>query len=124
MSFYNESFGQPICPTSTVALAECCIAGGSGADVHLHDDLLAVSSLFSESQSRIVVTCGEHDADALVEMLVAAGVPCSVIGAVGGDKLAICQRFGLRVDDLRGAFEPTIEALVRGEAQSEELRVG
>ncbi len=38
-----------------VALAESCIAGGLGADVHLHDDLHPVASLFGETQSRIVV---------------------------------------------------------------------
>lgn len=109
-----------------VALAECCIAGGVGADVHLHDELPAVSSLFSESQSRIVVTCADSDADALVEALVAAQVPYSVLGTVGGERFRICERVDLSLDDLRDAFEPTLERLVHGgeTLQSEELVEG
>ncbi|MDZ4168784.1 MAG: phosphoribosylformylglycinamidine synthase subunit PurL [Coriobacteriia bacterium] len=107
-----------------VALAESCMAGDLGADVHLHDELPAVSSLFGESQSRIIVTCAEEDADALVEALVAADVPYSVIGTVAGDRLAICERLSLSLDDLRDAFEPTLEALVHGEVQTEELFEG
>lgn len=106
-----------------VTLAESCMAGGIGAEVHLHDDVHPVASLFGETQSRIVVTVAETDADALVERLVAAEVPYSVIGTVGGERLAICERLDVSLDELRDAYEPTLERLVHADEtlQSEEL---
>jgi len=97
-----------------VALAESCIAGGIGADVHLHDDLHPVGSLFGETQSRIVVSVADGDADALVEALVSAQVPYSVIGTVGGERLTICERLDVSLDDLRDAYLPALEAAVHG----------
>ncbi len=95
-----------------VALAESCIAGNIGADVHLHDDLHPVASLFGETQSRIVVTVAENDADAFVEQLVAAQVPYSVLGTVGGERLTICERLDVSLDELRDAYIPALEAAV------------
>jgi len=108
-----------------VALAESCIAGELGADVHLHDELHPVGSLFGETQSRIVVTVAEADAEALVEACLAAEVPYSVIGTVGGERLTICEKLDASLDALRDAFEPTLEALVHSETlQTEELFEG
>jgi phosphoribosylformylglycinamidine synthase len=107
-----------------VALAESCLAGEIGADIHLHDDLAPVASLFGETQSRIVVTVAEPDAETFVASLLALEVPYSVIGTVGGDRLTICEKLDLSLDDLAEAFEPTLEALVHGELQSEELHEG
>ena len=106
-----------------VTLAECCLAGGLGADVHLHDELHPVASLFGETQSRIVVSVSEGDADAFVAALLEREVPYSVIGTVGGDRLTICERLDLSLDDLCEAFEPTLERLVHGgeTMQTEEL---
>ena len=95
-----------------VALAESCMAGGVGADVHLHDDLHPVASLFGETQSRIVVSVSADDADAFVDHLVGAQVPYAVIGTVGGDRLTICERLTLSLDELRDAYIPALEAAV------------
>jgi phosphoribosylformylglycinamidine synthase len=107
-----------------VAIAECCIAGGLGADVHLHDELHPVASLFGETQSRIVVSLAESDAEKFVERLAAANVPYSTLGTVGGDRLTICERLDCSLEQLKAAFEPTLEALVHGELQAEELFEG
>ena len=98
-----------------VTLAESCVAGGLGADVHLHDGLNPVASLFGETQSRIVVTVADEHADNLVGMLLAAEVPYSVIGTVGGERLTICERLDVSLDEIRDAYEPTLERLVHGE---------
>ena len=97
-----------------VTLAESCLSGRIGADVHLHDDLHPVASLFGESQSRIVVSLAEADVEAFVDTLIAAEVPYSVIGTVGGERLTICERLDLSLDELFEAFEPTLERLVHG----------
>ena len=107
-----------------VALAESCLAGDIGADVHLEDDLAPVASLFGETQSRIVVSVADSDAEKFVAHLIERNVPYGVIGTVGGDRLTICEKLDLSLDDLAEAFEPTLEALVAGEVQTEELHEG
>ncbi|PKQ15296.1 MAG: phosphoribosylformylglycinamidine synthase subunit PurL [Actinobacteria bacterium HGW-Actinobacteria-7] len=97
-----------------VAIAESCVAGDLGADVHLDDELHPVASLFSETQSRIVATVAESDAEAFIESLVTAGVPYSVIGTVEGDSLQIEDRLSVTLDEMREAFLPTLEQLVHG----------
>jgi len=107
-----------------VTLAECCLAGGVGADVHLEDGLAPAASLFGETQSRVVVTVSDSGADRLVEHLIERNVPYGVIGTVQGDRLTICEKLDVSLDDLAEAFEPTLAALVSGEHQTEELCEG
>jgi len=110
---------------TAVALAECCIGGNVGAVVALDDDLSPVDSLFSESQGRVIVTCAEADAEALLAVFGGYDVPWSVIGEVGGDRLSIEAKVDLPVEALRAAWEPTLERLVHGDAPlSEELHEG
>ncbi len=108
-----------------VALAEAAIAGGLGATLALDDDLAPASSLFSETQGRIVVTCAEADAEALTDLFVTRGVPFSVIGEVGGDRLVIEDKIDLALEQLAAAWGPTLERLVAGDVpQPEELVEG
>ncbi len=107
-----------------VALAECCVAGGLGADVHLEEaELPAVSALFSESQGRAVVTCAEADFERLVDLIERHDVPFAVIGTVGGTRLRIDGIADVSLERMREAYEPTLERLVHGETelQAEEL---
>jgi phosphoribosylformylglycinamidine synthase II len=110
---------------AAVALAESAIAGGIGASVALDDDLAPVASLFSETQGRIVLTCAEADAEALVALLVGHDVPFSVVGEVGGDRLVVEDKLDVALDALREAWLPTLERLVAGDAPlSEQLFEG
>ncbi|HZG58550.1 phosphoribosylformylglycinamidine synthase subunit PurL [Paenibacillus sp.] len=73
-----------------VALAESCISGGIGANVDwtvagLRNDV----ALFSESQSRLLLSCRPDQADALQMHLVEAGVRVTRLGTVGGTKLNV-----------------------------------
>ncbi len=97
-----------------IALAECCIAGGLGADIHLDDDLPAYASLFSETQSRIVVTVSPEDAEKLVELALAHEIPYSVIGTVGGDKLSVEDEVGVTLAQMREAWGPALERALAG----------
>ena len=68
---------------SAVALAECCIAGGLGAKVAFDDDLPAAASLFSETQARFIVSVENTESvKELIDRLISAEVPYSVIGSV------------------------------------------
>ncbi len=108
-----------------VGLAEAAIAGGLGATVALDDDLAPASSLFSETQGRIVVTCTEGDAESLTDLFVSRGVPFSVIGEVGGDRLVVEDKLDLTLGELAAAWGPTLEQLVAGDVpQPEELVEG
>ncbi|RAU93847.1 phosphoribosylformylglycinamidine synthase subunit PurL [Paenibacillus sp. YN15] len=66
------------------ALAESCISGRVGASVKLASELRADHLLFSESQSRILVSVKADKAAALVAHLSATGVPVGEIGRVAG----------------------------------------
>jgi phosphoribosylformylglycinamidine synthase II len=108
-----------------VTLAEAAIAGGLGATLALDDDLAPASSLFSETQGRIVVTCAEADAVSLTDLFVSRGVPFSVIGEVGGDRLVIEDKVDLSLIELAEAWGPALERLVAGDIpQPEELVEG
>ena len=111
-----------------IALAESCVAGGIGADIHLEGDIPPAAMLFSETQSRIVVSVAEQDVEELFDLLERHQVPHAVLGTVGGEVLRIAGPGGplasASVAELRAAFEPTLERLVQGELQSEELREG
>ena len=97
-----------------VTLAECCMAGDLGADIHLDDDLPAYASLFSETQSRIVVTTSPENAERLVELALANEIPYSVIGTVGGDRLSVEDKVGVTLSQLREAWEPALERALAG----------
>jgi phosphoribosylformylglycinamidine synthase len=108
-----------------VALAECAIVSGLGANVELDDDLDAVASLFSETQGRVVLTCADADAEALTDLLVSHEVPFSVIGEVVGDSLIVAGALDIEVSALREAWVPTLERLVAGDSPlSEQLVSG
>ena len=96
-----------------VALAECCIAGDRGALVHLSEDVDPVVAMFSESQSRVVVTVPEHALDALKRLAATHGTKCTLLGEVGGDSLR-CARMDVPLAELKEAYLPTLERLVHG----------
>ncbi len=95
-----------------VALAECCIAGCIGATVALDDDLAAHSSLFSETQSRILVSVAEKNSAELITRLTDANVPYSVIGEVGGSNLNIEGKINLDVEKMTNIYNNILEQLV------------
>ncbi|HZA35313.1 MAG TPA: AIR synthase-related protein, partial [Vicinamibacterales bacterium] len=78
-----------------VALAECCFdTGGRGAEVDVPSagvdhGLIAESTLFGESASRVVISVEESRADELLARAQAAGVPAARIGETGGTRLVI-----------------------------------
>ncbi len=72
-----------------VTIAESAIAGKLGAEVKLDTVGRADMDLFAESQSRIVVSCTADKVEELQQLAVEFGAPFSVIGTVGGDRLAI-----------------------------------
>jgi phosphoribosylformylglycinamidine synthase II len=72
-----------------VALAESCISGRKGAKVSLESELRKDFALFSESQSRILLSASSDKADALQHWVASQGVPYQVLGTVTGAELSI-----------------------------------
>lgn len=71
------------------ALAESCISGRIGANVNVSTDLRSDIALFSESQSRILLSASPEKAEELAAMIAANGVPVQRIGTVQGQQLQI-----------------------------------
>ncbi|MCQ6561659.1 phosphoribosylformylglycinamidine synthase subunit PurL [Paenibacillus mendelii] len=72
-----------------VALAESCISGKLGADVNVTTSLRADAALFSESQSRILLSAKPEQAAKLTALLTEKGVPNAEIGVVRGSALTL-----------------------------------
>ncbi|GFR38549.1 phosphoribosylformylglycinamidine synthase subunit PurL [Insulibacter thermoxylanivorax] len=100
-----------------VALAESCISGGIGAAVEIETELRHDIALFSESQSRILLTAKPEQAEELERTIAAAGVPVKRIGTVGGSDLSIRinggQGLELPVDRLAQVWKDAIPCMMR-----------
>lgn len=90
-----------------VALAESCMSGGRGARVELASGLPAHTLLFSESQSRVLLSAAPEHEDALLALLADLGVPCRSIGTVHGSSLQVSIAGVACVDADVGSLERT-----------------
>ncbi|UQZ34771.1 phosphoribosylformylglycinamidine synthase subunit PurL [Paenibacillus sp. PK3_47] len=100
------------------ALAESCISGGVGANVELSANGLRPDvALFSESQSRIVLTAAPDRAEELKAAVAAYGVPVEIIGTVGGDRLRVNLDGQAALDEsvteLKTVWEDAIPCLMK-----------
>ncbi|MEC0135153.1 MULTISPECIES: phosphoribosylformylglycinamidine synthase subunit PurL [Paenibacillus] len=101
-----------------VALAESCISGGIGANVELSaNGLRSDVALFSESQSRIVLTAAPERAEELKAAIAASAVPVEIIGTVGGDRLRVnldgVSALDEAVAELKFVWEDAIPCLMK-----------
>lgn len=67
-----------------VALSEACMGRGFGADIALDTSLAPSELLFSESQSRVLLSVPEDKADLVIAFASEHGVPVQRIGQVTG----------------------------------------
>ncbi len=94
-----------------VALAECCIGGPDkalGVRAEMREMIRGDALLFSESQSRILVSMQEKDLSQLQEIASRHAVPLQVIGAVGGSRFSIQPILQLPVDELQVIWSSTL----------------
>lgn len=98
------------------ALAESCISGNVGASVQWSTDLRNDVALFSESQSRIVLSVSPDHKNALENLLQEADVPFTALGVVGGNKLSIningASALEESVEALKSVWEDAIPCLM------------
>jgi phosphoribosylformylglycinamidine synthase len=90
-----------------VALAEGCMGDREnliGATITVAESIRIDCLLFGESQSRVIVTCSAHRADALLERFKAGKITATKIGQVGGDSLKINSLVKLPIKALADSF--------------------
>lgn len=100
------------------ALAESCISGGTGANIELSAGGLRPDvALFSESQSRILLTAAPDRAEELKAAIAAYDVPVAIIGTVGGDRLRVAldgaSALDEAVSELKAVWEDAIPCLMK-----------
>ncbi len=100
-----------------VALAECCIGGNAerplGVRIERHEMIRGDAFLFSESQSRIVVSLKEESIDRMKENAARHNVPMLVIGTVGGTRFTIQPLIQLPVDELKTIWSTALAAKLK-----------
>jgi phosphoribosylformylglycinamidine synthase II len=92
-----------------VALAEACLASGTGAAVTLPGD--PFTYLFSESAGRALVAVAPGAEAALTQLCVAVGVPAVALGTAGGGTLDVAGSFSVSLGALSSAHLDTLPVL-------------
>ena len=88
-----------------VALAEMAVRSGVGFSV---DEIDGAAALFSESPSRVVVCVAPDRAAEVEARAAAAGVPVTVLGTAGGDRLRVAGMLDVGVDEATEAWRTAI----------------
>jgi phosphoribosylformylglycinamidine synthase subunit PurL len=98
-----------------VALAECCLAGGTGASCALDETVTggglasqAAAILFGEGQSRFLVSHSTEAAVQLRALMDRHQVPFQRLGMVEGDRIRIHPLLDVPVDRARAAHEEAL----------------
>jgi phosphoribosylformylglycinamidine (FGAM) synthase-like enzyme len=99
-----------------VALAECCVGGPEkplGVRIESREMIRGDALLFSESQSRIVVSIKEENVGRLEEVAARHAVPAQVIGTVGGARFIIEPLFQLPIEELKTIWSSGLTARLK-----------
>jgi phosphoribosylformylglycinamidine synthase len=92
-----------------VALAESCIGGRCGAKVSNGTSLHPVRFYFSESASRLLISCSPEHERELLETL--EGSPLLRLGHVQAAPVVECDDQGFDLDELYGAWRQPLKEL-------------
>ncbi|GIQ70420.1 phosphoribosylformylglycinamidine synthase subunit PurL [Xylanibacillus composti] len=99
------------------ALAESCIAGELGAEIAVDTTLRPDVALFSESQSRVLISVKAEQAEQVLDFFQKQGVPCSRIGTAGGTSLKVnvngSEKIAATVEQLERTWKDAIPCLMK-----------
>ncbi|MCJ9429140.1 phosphoribosylformylglycinamidine synthase subunit PurL [Kordiimonas marina] len=88
------------------ALADMAIGGNMGAEITLGETLPLHVQLFSETQARYLVAAEADVAETIRQEAKDAGIPVTVLGKTGGDRLSVNgDALSLALADVRAAHE-------------------
>ena len=101
-----------------IALAESCFSpsGKVGVRVHIPVDMREDALLFSESQSRAIVSLDEENLENLIEITNGKGLKAEVIGKVGGDKIYIEDLVNISLNEAFSAWDRGFENILKSYA--------
>ncbi len=100
-------------------LAECCIINEEnmiGAEINIPITSREYVTLFSESQSRIIVSVAEHDKDSFESEINKTAMPFKFIGKTGGSELIINDLLKVDLVKLADSYYNTIPNIMSNEA--------
>ena len=101
-----------------VALAESCIINRNkpvGITVNLSNfNMRPEWFLFSESQSRILVSVAEENTKSVEDYFRGKNIPVQKIGQVGGTSLKINDWINISVEELIGIYYHTLDRIMSG----------
>lgn len=89
----------------SIALAECCLQGKIGARVEIKHPVPAISLLFGESQSRIVVSVAKDNLGQLMQIIAQANIPYEVLGIVEGEALIMDNVINLSLEEMEAKYQ-------------------
>jgi phosphoribosylformylglycinamidine synthase len=111
-SAHDVSEGGIIC-----ALAECCIINESkmvGISVSIPVKTREDFSLFSESQSRIIISVNPEKQSDIENMFLVNDIYFSYLGSTGGIKFSVNNKLLFDLEELRSLFYNSIPSLMNG----------
>jgi len=101
----------------SVAIAEACFRPSRlvGVDINLPNDngLRNDILLFSESQSRVIVTIDENDLSQFETLISKNNIYCEYIGKVGGNCININKLINIPLLDAYNSWDSAIEKLIK-----------
>ncbi len=97
-----------------VALAECALTSGMGARIDEINIPLKPEFLFSESQSRVIITLRGEDLPRLKILTAQYDTSFEVLGHVSGEKLVIGNKIDLEVKEVAKIWREALPKLVKG----------
>lgn len=94
-----------------VALAESCIAGNTGAKISLENisGLTTLQSLFSESTSRVLVSCQQDNVPDIIDISNKNNIPIAQIGLVTGQSLSVDDKIDLSLNKIKDVYLNSLE---------------
>ena len=95
-----------------VALAECCISGNRGAELDITTDLSPLSFLFSESQSRILLSVKADHLEEVAQLAAAYQVSYTKLGRVGKSQVSVTVNGELVIDAPLHKLQQTWEGAI------------
>jgi len=106
-----------------VALAECSLIAGVGANVKMANrDVPLEFRLFGEDASRVLITCDPTYLPRIKEVAQEYEIKADTIGETGGDRLEIAiestPAISASIHELRAAYEGALEKALRTETTS------
>jgi len=104
-----------------VALVECALPAGVGANVDLGgNELAAEYRLFGEDASRVIVSCDPAHVRRIQQMVEEYGISADLLGKTGSGRIEIGvggqARISASVEELGASYEGALEKALRTEA--------